>query len=85
MDSLEERVANIEERNKNVEMDKAWEISFTRRAIIAVFTYIVIGIFLTVIQIPKPWISALVPVIGFVLSTITMPFFKKWWINRQQL
>jgi len=80
---IEERVEKIEQRNKSVELDKAWETSWTRIIIIAIFTYVIVGIFLQVINIPRPWISALVPVIGFTLSTITMPFFKNWWIKRR--
>ena len=38
MDTLEERVAEIEARNKNVEADKAWETSWTRSEFIALFT-----------------------------------------------
>ncbi|HEY4516483.1 MAG TPA: hypothetical protein VJG64_00905 [Candidatus Paceibacterota bacterium] len=81
MDTLEERVAEIEARNKNVEADKAWETSWTRSEFIALFTYIIVGIFLTIIHVPNPWISAFVPVIGFALSTISLPFFKKLWIQ----
>lgn len=80
---IEERVAQIEERNKSVEFDKAWETSFTRRGLIAVFTYVTIGIFLSVIGIDKAWLSAIVPAIGFTLSTLTMPLFKRWWVRRQ--
>jgi len=79
---IEERVEKIEQRNKSVELDKAWETSWTRIIIIAIFTYVIVGIFLQVINIPRPWISALVPVIGFTLSTITMPFFKNWWVKQ---
>lgn len=82
MGQLEERVFRIESRNKSVEADKAWEISWTRRALIALFTYIVVGIFLTLIRVANPWINALVPVIGFTLSTVSLPFFKRLWIDR---
>lgn len=82
MDSIEERVAKIELRNGSVEADKAWETSWTRGGLIALFTYIIVGIFLTIIHVPNPWISAFVPVIGFTLSTVTLPFFKRLWIKR---
>ena len=39
MNSLERRIQAIEERNKRVEADKAWETSLTRRVSIAVITY----------------------------------------------
>jgi len=71
----------IKERNKRVETDKAWETSKTRRAIIALTTYFVIVIFLYIIGVPEPWFVASVPTIGYVLSTLTLPFFKKFWIK----
>lgn len=40
---LEEDIRKIEERNRKVESDKAWELSWTRRGLIALFTYIAIG------------------------------------------
>ncbi len=82
MDTLEERVQKIEERNKSVELDKAWETSWARKLLIVAFTYIAIGIFLSVIKVDRPWLAAIVPAIGFTLSTLTMPFFKDAWLGR---
>ena len=36
--NFEQRLAAIEERNRRVETDKAWEISWMRRIAIAVMT-----------------------------------------------
>ncbi|HLD02739.1 MAG TPA: hypothetical protein VJC07_03510 [Candidatus Nanoarchaeia archaeon] len=72
-------IRNIIDRNKRVELDKAWETSKTRRFIIAVLTYVVIAIFLIAIDVKNPWLNALVPAAGFWLSTLTLPFFKKAW------
>ena len=80
---IEERVKRIEERNKRVEADKAWETSVFRRIVIAVMTYIIAALFLWVIGVDNYWLSALVPTGGFVLSTLTLPFIKKWWISRR--
>ncbi len=76
-----EEIEKIKERNVRVELDKAWETSKTRRIIISVMTYIIIVVFLYSINAPNPWLNALVPTVGFVLSTLTLPFFKKWWIK----
>jgi hypothetical protein len=80
---MDDRITQILKRNKRVELDKAWETSFTRRAIIAMLTYGIIGVFLIVINAPRPWLSALVPTAGFILSTLSMPFFKRWWEKRK--
>ena len=69
-------------RNARVELDKAWETSTTRRGIIAIGTYGVVVVFLYAIEAPHPWLNALLPAIGFVLSTLTLPFFKKIWIGQ---
>ncbi len=76
---LDERVRKIEERNNTVELDKAWETSWSRKFLVVAFTYIAIGVFLSVINVDKPWLSAIVPAIAFTLSTLTMPFFKEVW------
>ena len=78
---LEKRVKNIEDRNKKVELDKAWEVSYTRRFILVVFTYVSIGFYLQAIGVNQAWLHAIVPSIAFMLSTLTMPFFKKLWIR----
>lgn len=76
---VKKELERIIERNKRVEADKAWETSLTRRFIIALMTYLLIVLFLWIIKIPHPWLNALVPTIAFILSTLTLPFFKKWW------
>lgn len=81
MENLEQRIHNIEERNESVEMDKAWETSTTRRALLVLFTYLAIGLYLGAIGIEEPWVNAIVPAIGFMISTLTMPFFKKIWLQ----
>lgn len=71
----------IKERNGKVELDKAWETSFSRKIIIAVLTYIVIVIFFYFAGLPKPFINSIVPSLAFILSTLSLPLFKKLWIK----
>lgn len=79
MATLEDRIAKIEERNAKVESDKAWETSNSRRLMIAAFTYLAVALYLSAINIQNPWLNALVPTAGFLLSTLMLPFFKKIW------
>jgi len=76
---LEERVSNIEKRNREVESNKAWETSWARKILVAIFTYLAIALYLKFIVGIDPWINALVPTAGFLLSTLTLPFFKTLW------
>ena len=84
INKLEKRIAEIEKRNKKVEMDKAWEISFARRVLLILFTYLSIGFYLSAIKVKDPWLNAIVPSIGFLLSTLTLPFFKNLWIDNKK-
>ncbi len=81
MVTLEERVEEIERRNSKVEVDKAWETSYSRRGLLVLFTYLALGLYMSAIGIEKPWLNAIVPSIGFLLSTLTLPFLKKLWIK----
>lgn len=81
MEELEQRIKQIEDRNSRVESDKDWEKSWTRRMLLIVFTYLTIGLYLSAIQVSHPWINAIVPAIGFMISTLTMPYFKKLWLK----
>ncbi|HIG95954.1 TPA: hypothetical protein HA249_03640 [Candidatus Woesearchaeota archaeon] len=79
MHPLEKRIRTIEERNKRVELDKAWEISWARKIVIAVLTYLTIVLFFFVAGLPDPFPNAVVPTTGFVLSTLSLPLFKRLW------
>lgn len=78
-DNLAKRVSAIEERNKRVETDKAWETSLARKALLIIFTYLAIGFYLQAIEVERPWLNAIVPSLAFLLSTLTLPFFKNLW------
>ncbi len=78
---MEKRIAAIESRNKKVELDKAWETSVIRRVLIALFTYFIVVLFFVVAGLPRPFVNSLVPTAGFVLSTLSLPWFKKIWIR----
>lgn len=80
IESLEKRLEAIEKRNSRVEADKAWEGSLTRKLLIIICTYLIIASYLYfVVGIKTPWIDAVVPAIGFFLSTLAFPYVKKLW------
>ncbi len=81
IEEIKKEISLIKERNKKVEIDKAWETSYFRRLLLIVFTYLAIGFYLQVINIGNPWLNAIVPAVGFLLSTLTLPLFKKAWVE----
>lgn len=85
MDSkkIETEIRNIKARNAKVELDKEWETSWTRRLCICVMTYIVVVIYcFTIEAISNVFLSSLVPVIGFTLSTLSLGWIRNVWEKR---
>ena len=77
---LEEKVIEITERNKREELDKKWETRLTRKICIAVLTYIVVIIYTSITnKIGNVFLSSLVPVMGFLLSTLSLKWVRKVW------
>ena len=78
--NLKEEINQIKERNKKVELDKKWETSFTRRLCIAILTYIIVVFYTSLIsKSSNIFLSSLVPVIGFLLSTLSLRLVRKVW------
>lgn len=82
---LEKEIKKIQKRNKRVELDKAWETSWTRKICIMILTYIVVIIYSYVIRkYDNIFLSSLVPVIGFTLSTLSLKLVRKIWENNNK-
>lgn len=82
LEQLKQEIKQIKERNKRVEADKAWEESKTRITSILLMTYVITAVVFYLIGIKNFLLSALVPTLGFYLSTLSLPFIKNWWIDR---
>jgi hypothetical protein len=81
IETIIQEIEKIKLRNIKVEADKAWETSSFRKILIAILTYFVIVLFFKFANFSKPFTNAIVPTIGFLLSTLSVPFFKKFWIK----
>ena len=82
MNNPESQIAAILERNKRVETDKAWETSWCRRITITVLTYAIAALFLWLIANDRFWLNAGVPALGYLLSTLSLPWVKNQWIRK---
>lgn len=80
---IERELEEIKERNKRVEYDKAWETSTFRILLIAAITYVVASIVMWLIGSSAFYLNALVPVVGYLLSTQSLPAVKRLWIGHR--
>lgn len=79
--SLESRVRQIELRNQHVEKEKQWETSLVRKVSIAVVTYFTLAAYFAFVLKVNPWINAIVPTVGFLLSTLSLSAIKNIWLK----
>ena len=78
--NLEKEIKQIKERNKRVELDKSWETSWTRKLTIMILTYLVVLLYSYLVnKYNNIFFSSLVPVIGFLLSTLSLRLIRKKW------
>ena len=80
---LEQRLSRIEERNARVEAEKAWEVSWCRRFFVALTTYLVAVVAFTAISDDPPFLNACIPTGGYLLSTLSFPILKGWWLGKR--
>lgn len=77
---IEKEIERINKRNQRVELDKKWETSLIRKVCICILTYIIVVIYSHIIKkFDNIFLSSLVPVIGFTLSTLSLKFVRKVW------
>ncbi|OGZ63223.1 MAG: hypothetical protein A3C58_01555 [Candidatus Staskawiczbacteria bacterium RIFCSPHIGHO2_02_FULL_34_10] len=79
---IEKEINLIKERNKKVEADKAWETSIFRIGFIIVITYIITAVVFYFIGVKNFLLSALIPTVGYYVSTQSLPFVKNWWSKK---
>ena len=80
---IENEILKIQKRNKRVELDKRWETSFVRRLFICILTYIVVVIYSYLVKrFDSIFLTSIVPVIGFALSTLSLKYVRNVWEKR---
>jgi hypothetical protein len=80
---LEQEVEAIKARNARVDSNKAWETSWARIFSIIIITYTLTSLVFWLIGVERYFVSAIIPTIGFFLSTQTLPRIKKIWVARR--
>jgi hypothetical protein len=82
IETIESQILSISERNRRVELNKAWETSRTRLCSITVITYITMVLVFSVLGSARAFLDALVPTTGFFLSTLSLPVIRRAWERR---
>ena len=84
LEKLKEEIKAIKLRNQKVEASKTWETSLTRRTSVAVLTYVLVTLFFYITKVERPLQNALMPTLGFLLSTMTLDILKSKWLQSRK-
>ena len=79
---LHREILKIKQRNKRVEANKAWETSKTRNGFIALTSFLLIYMFMLLINADQPFLNALISALSYLLSTFSYDLLKSWWLKR---
>jgi hypothetical protein len=75
---IEKEIEQIKTRNERVEMDKKWERSPIRIALVCLLTYGIVLLYSFLISDNTSiFLTSAVPVIGFVLSGVSLNLIRK--------
>jgi amino acid transporter len=81
IDEIQKRLEVVEVRNRNKDLDKAWERSWSRKLFIVSMTYLFASLYLYLIGAPTPFINAVVPAGGFMLSHLSLKQIEDLWLK----
>lgn len=81
LEHLMKEIEALKSRNIRVEKEKAWEISWQRKIGIIVTTYFVMILVFWSLGNTEPLLNAIVPTLGYSLSTLSMIWIKKWFLK----
>jgi hypothetical protein len=81
LENIQAEIDAIKGRNARVEKEKAWETSWQRKLSIIVTTYFVMILVFWSLGNTEPFLNAIVPTLGYTLSTLSMEWMKKVFIK----
>jgi hypothetical protein len=82
--AIEEELLALRERNQRVELDKAWETSWSRRLIVTGTTYLAAWLWLLDLGTLYAARQAVIPSAAYLLSTLSLPVLRRRWIQHRQ-
>ena len=83
LEQLEASVQAILARNQRVEVEKAWEQSTARVLGILIITYALMCLIFYLIGAQNFMINAVIPTLGYYLSTQSLSILKRRWVKKQ--
>lgn len=82
--NLREEIEKIKARNRRVESDKAWETSIARTVFIAIASFVIAYVLMSLIGENSPFWKAIAGSILYIISSASYGVLKSWWLKRNR-
>jgi len=79
--TLEEQVQKLNLMQKYDELKSKWDRSLVRIIYVSTTTYLFVAVFMFILEVDNYLVNALIPSLGYILSTQTLPSIKKAWVR----
>lgn len=79
LNALKNELLALRARNQRVEIDKAWEQSRSRKVFLLLLTYLIASLVFMALGSVDPFLSALIPTVGYLISTFSLPAVRRRW------
>lgn len=83
MTDLENRLSAMDYRDRVKNYDKEFGSSLIRVTIVMAITYAVLSVYMLLINVDRPFTGAIIPTIGFQLSTLSLPSIRACYVERR--
>ena len=81
LEFLQTEIEALQQRNFDKDRGKEFESSYTRVFFLMFVTYWTLFGYMYIIDTNNPWLDAIVPTVGFNISTWGLPVVKEYWIQ----
>lgn len=83
LEHLEQEIELLQARNSRVDAEKKWETSWQRRLGIIMTTYFVMILVFWSLGNDRSLMNAIIPTLGYTLSTLSMGWLKRIFVNQK--
>jgi len=81
--SMTTRLSNAQESQLLRAYNEEFAGSWIRIGLLMMVTYVVLSLYMNLVQVDRPWVNAVVPTVGYQLSTLHLPCFNHFYVKRR--